>query len=501
MRALISVTDKTNIDTLAQGFEKMGIEVVSTGGTLRVLQDSGVDAIDIEEITNFPEILDGRVKTLSPMVHGGILFKRENKEHIETVKEHNIKPIDIVVVNLYDFEGALKTADEDSIIENIDIGGPTLIRSSAKNYRDVIIVTDPQDYDEILKKLENDEIDLQYRRYLATKAFKRTAYYDSMISRYFSSEHDSEFNNYIIGLKKVEDLRYGENPSQKAALYKDDFQDSLLSDVEVLHGKAMSFNNYSDLNSALELAQELGENAVVAYKHMTPCGAGIAESVYESYKKAYEGDSISIFGGIVAVNGIVDKETAKMMNEIFLEIVAAKDFTDEAFEILASKKNIRLIKVDYNKPKTKQDIRYLNGMVLIQERDITEDGYNVVTVKEPNSKEVKDLKFAMKVCKYAKSNAITVVKDGKTLGVGAGQTSRIWALESIKNNHPDVDFSGAVLASDAFFPFDDCVTFAAEMGITAIIQPGGSIKDKDSIEKCNEKNIAMVFTGNRHFRH
>ena len=501
MRALISVTDKSNIDYFAKNLEELGYEIVSTGGTLKVLKESNVEAIDISEVTNFPEILDGRVKTLSPKIHGGILYKRGNKSHEETIKEQNIEAIDIVVVNLYDFEGALLSNDPEKIIENIDIGGPTLIRSSAKNFKDVLIVTDPSDYEEIIKRLKNNEIDYDFREYLAAEAFSLTAFYDSLISRYFAKKTNTLQDKFTIGLKKVSSLRYGENPSQKANLYDDTFVNSYLSNIEILHGKEMSFNNYNDLNTAIELTSELGKNAVVAFKHATPCGVGIDNNIYDAYMKAFNADPLSIFGGIVGVNGVVDKETAKEMNEIFLEVVAASDFTDEALEILTKKKNIRLLKVDFDLEKSNMDLKYLNGKVLIQDRDTVEDGYEVVTDKSPSENQIDDLKFAMIVCKYAKSNAIVIAKDLQTLGIGGGQTSRIWALESIKNNQKDRDFSGSVLASDAFFPFDDCVTLAGEMNVESIIQPGGSIKDKDSIDKCNELGISMVFTGQRHFRH
>lgn len=500
MRALISVTDKSNIKFLGRELESLGVEIISTGGTLQVLHDCGVDAKDIEEVTNFPEILDGRVKTLSPMVHGGILYRRDNKEDLKTIKEQDIEGIDIVVVNLYDFESALKTNDSEQIIENIDIGGPTLIRAAAKNFKDVLVLTDPKDYEELINKLKNKEVDYKFREYLAAKAFSRTAYYDSLISRYFIEKTGLDSEVYTIGLKKQSKLRYGENPSQSADLYSDDFVNSYLSNIEILHGKEMSFNNYNDLNTAIELSVELGKNSVVAFKHATPCGAAIAEDIYNAYLKTYEADKVSIFGGIVVVNGVVDEKTAKLMNEIFLEVVAATNFTEEALEILKSKKNIRLLKVDLNLNKTDKDIKYLNGKVLIQDRDNGKDAFELVTNRQPNNDEINDLKFAMTVCKYVKSNAIVVAKDGQTMGIGGGQTSRIWALESIEHNY-DKDFKGAVLASDAFFPFDDCVELASKMKISSIIQPGGSIKDKDSIEKCNEKDISMVFTGQRHFRH
>lgn len=334
MRALISVTDKSGIDKLAKGLSELGVEIVSTGGTYKKIKEAGVDAIEIDQITNFPEILEGRVKTLSPYVHGGILFKRDSQSHIDTVNDLDIKAIDIVVVNLYEFQKALEKGDPDEIIENIDIGGPSMVRSAAKNHKDVLIVTDPEDYDELLERLKNNDIDLEYRQKLAMKAYNLTAFYDSVIARYFSKLTGQESKYKTYGFKKESDLRYGENPGQEAAIYDDPFTKGLMDNMEVIHGKEMSYNNYNDLNPALELAQELGENAVVALKHQSPCGVAVGKSVYDSYMKAFECDSQSIFGGIVAVNGIVDAKAAEKMNEIFLEIIAARDFTKEALEIL-----------------------------------------------------------------------------------------------------------------------------------------------------------------------
>lgn len=501
MRALVSVTDKTGIDYLAKGLSDLGIEIVSTGGTYKKISEAGIKAIEINEITGFPEILEGRVKTLSPYVHGGILYKRDNKDHIATIKEHDIKAIDIVVVNLYEFQKALEKGDPEDIIENIDIGGPSMIRSAAKNHKDVLVITDPSDYDELLKRLKNDDIDLAYREKLAMKAYNLTAFYDSLIARYFSKLTESEAKYKTYGFQRESELRYGENPGQKAALFNDPFVKGLMDDIEVIHGKEMSYNNYNDLNPALELAQELGENAVVALKHQSPCGVAVGNDIYDSYIKAYECDSQSIFGGIVAVNGLVDAKTASKMNEIFLEIIAASDFSKEALDILEKKKNVRLVKVNFDNESVREEIRYLNGKVLVQDKDFGEDIVEIVTDKKPNDSQIKDLLFAQKVVKYVKSNAIVVAKDMKTLGCGAGQQSRIWALESIKDHFKGRDFKGAVLGSDAFFPFPDTVELAHQMGISSIIQPGGSIKDKDSIDKCNEYEMAMVFSKSRHFKH
>lgn len=501
MRALISVTDKTGIEELAKNLSDLGIEIVSTGGTYKKISDAGVNAIEIDQITNFPEILEGRVKTLSPYVHGGILYKRDDENHINTINEHDIKPIDIVVVNLYEFQKALEKGNPEDIIENIDIGGPSMVRSAAKNHKDVLIVTDPGDYDELLQRLRNDDIDLAYRQKLAMKAYSLTAFYDSVIARYFSKLTGEESKYKTYGFEKENDLRYGENPGQEAALYNDPFVKGLMENIEVIHGKEMSYNNYNDLNPALELAQELGENAVVALKHQSPCGVAQKDTIYESYIKAFECDSQSIFGGIVAVNGIVDEKTASKMNEIFLEIIAASDFTDEALEILTQKKNVRLVRVNFDNETVKEEIRYLNGKVLIQGKDFGEDEIKIVTDKKPSEEEIKDLLFAQKVVKYVKSNAIVVAKDMQTLGCGAGQQSRVWALESIRDHFKNRDFTGAVLGSDAFFPFPDTVELAHEMGIISVIQPGGSIKDKDSIDKCNEYGMSMVFSKSRHFKH
>lgn len=505
-KALLSVTDKTGIEDFAKGLEELGFEILSTGGTLIKIKEAGVSAKGIEEYTGFPEMLEGRVKTLHPKVHGGILYKREEESHAEMVKEHGIEAIDLVCVNLYDFEGVLKEkAPREEMIENIDIGGPTLIRSSAKNYKDVLIVTDPDDYGEILSKLKSGKVEEEYRMKLAMKAFSNTAYYDAIISRYFQDETGEKSKYFAVGMKEEGRLRYGENPKQEAAHYKDPYVDSYLSEYEILQGKELSFNNLNDLNTAAALCGELHKQGgiyAVGLKHATPCGVAKGDSVYDAYEKCFKADEVSIFGGIVAINGTINEKTAKKMNEIFLEVIAAKDFSKEALKEFAKKKNTRILKIDFDKMPVNMDIKYLNGEVLVQQADLEEDDkWDVVTEKSPDIEESLDLQFAMKVCKYVRSNAIVIVKDGVTLGIGGGQTSRIWALESIFNNHPDTDFRGSALASDAFFPFADCVKTAAKNGVASIIQPGGSIKDGDSIKACNEEGIGMVLTGSRHFRH
>lgn len=505
-RALISVTDKTGVVEFAKGLEKLGFEIVSTGGTLSKLQSEGVKAIAIDEVTGFPEILDGRVKTLHPMVHGGLLYRRDNANHVETVEKMNIKPIDLVCVNLYEFEKALRNHKPlDEMIENIDIGGPSMIRSAAKNFKDVLIVTDPSDYDSVLKAIEEKGDDFDFRKNLAYKAFSKTGAYDAMISRFFAGICNDEFPDILnISLKKVEHLRYGENSQQKANKYEDSYVEKSLLDYEQLHGKEISFNNVNDLYGAVALVREFKDQIVTAaIKHSTPCGVAIGESGYDSYMKAYNADPQSIFGGIVATNYKIDKETAVKMNEIFLEIVAAPDFDEEALEILEKKKNLRILKLkNIDARDAKYDIKYLEGKVLVQDLNtVMFDELKTVTEAKPTDEQIKDMEFGMRVVKYVKSNAICIVKNGVTLAIGGGQTSRVWALENAIHNNPDKDFNGAVLASDAFFPFNDCVKVAHDAGISAIIQPGGSIKDQDSIDLCNEYGMPMVFSGYRHFRH
>ena len=505
-RALVSVTNKEGVVEFCQGLENLGFEIVSTGGTLKKLTEAGVKAIPIDDVTGFPEMLDGRVKTLHPMVHGGLLYRRDLEEHVKTVNEHGIKPIDLVCVNLYEFEKALKAGKPMAeMIENIDIGGPSMIRSAAKNFKDVLIVTDPKDYDKVLEAIANDTTDYEFRLNLAYKAFSTTGAYDAMISRYFANVVGDEFPDTLnISLKKVEHLRYGENSQQKANKYEDPFVQKSLLDYEQLHGKEISFNNVNDLYGAVAVVREFGDQIVTAaIKHSTPCGVAIGQTGYDSYMKAYEADPQSIFGGIVAVNYKIDKATALEMNKIFLEIVAAPDFDEDALTVLKKKKNLRILKLTNLEAKeAKYDIKYLEGKVLVQELNTKMiDEMKVVTNKVPTESQLSDMEFGMKVVKYVKSNAICIVKNGVTLAIGGGQTSRVWALENAIHNNQDKDFNGAVLASDAFFPFDDCVQTAYNAGITAIIQPGGSVRDQDSIDLCNKLDVAMVFSGYRHFRH
>ena len=505
-RALVSVTNKEGVVEFCQGLEKLGFEIVSTGGTMKKLVEAGVKAIAIDDVTGFPEMLDGRVKTLHPLVHGGLLYLRDNPEHVATVEKHGIHSIDLVCVNLYEFEKALRAGKPMAeMIENIDIGGPSMIRSAAKNFRDVLIVTDPTDYTSVLEAIENKTDDYDFRLRLAYKAYSTTGAYDAMISRYFAGVVGEEFPDTLnISLKKVEHLRYGENSQQAANKYEDAFVQSSLLDYDQLHGKEISFNNVNDLYGAVAVVREFGDQIVTAaIKHSTPCGVAIGETGYDSYMKAYEADPQSIFGGIVAVNYKVDAATATEMNKIFLEIVAAPDYDEDALEILKKKKNLRILKLTNLQARdAKYDIKYLEGKVLVQQLNTKMiDEMKVVTEAQPTAAQISDMEFGMKVVKYVKSNAICIVKNGVTLAIGGGQTSRVWALENAIHNNQDKDFNGAVLASDAFFPFNDCVEVAANAGISAIVQPGGSVRDQDSIDLCNQKGIPMVFTGYRHFRH
>ena len=503
-RALISVSDKTNIVEFAKGLEKYGFEIISTGGTFTYLKNNGVACISIEDVTHFPEILEGRVKTLHPKIHGGLLSKRGNELHNKHVAENNIEYIDLVCVNLYPFEATVKKegVSEEEIIENIDIGGPSMLRSAAKNFNDVTVVTDIRDYDRILNELENGGITLATRRLLAIKVFNTTASYDAAIANYFNKADNLIPEKLTLSYTLEDTLRYGENPHQKAYHYVQDNNESYaLQNAVQLHGKEMSYNNIQDASAALDILAEFDEIACVAVKHMNPCGVAIGKDVFEAYSRAYDADPVSIFGGIVAVNGVVDKATAEKMHSIFLEIILAVDYEDEALEILTKKKNLRIYKLSERNNNHEQQIKSVRGGILVQDfNSELAESYEVVTDKQPTKEQMSDLEFGLKVVKHVKSNAIVVVKNGQTLGIGAGQMNRVGSCK-IALEQAGALADGAVLASDAFFPMRDSADLAAEYNIAAIVQPGGSIRDQESIDACNEKGVAMLFSKIRHFKH
>ena len=503
-RALISVSDKTNIVEFAKGLEKHGFEVISTGGTYTHLKNNGVSCISIEDVTHFPEILEGRVKTLHPKIHGGLLSKRGNELHNKHVAENNIEYIDLVCVNLYPFEATVKKegVSEEEIIENIDIGGPSMLRSAAKNFNDVAVVTDINDYDRVLSELEQGGITYETRRALAIKVFNTTASYDAAIANYFNKKDKLVPEKLTLSYNLQDSLRYGENPHQKAYHYVQDNNESYaLQNAVQLHGKEMSYNNIQDASAALDILAEFDETTCVAVKHMNPCGVATGSSVFEAYSRAYEADPVSIFGGIVAVNGKVDKETAEKMHSIFLEIILATDYDEEALEILTKKKNLRIYKLSEKNNNHEQQIKSVRGGILVQDfNDKLADEYESVTEKKVDESQQRDVEFGLKVVKHVKSNAIVVVKDGQTLGIGAGQMNRVGSCK-IALEQAGEKARGAVLASDAFFPMRDSADMAADYGIAAIVQPGGSIRDQESIDACNEKGVAMVFSKIRHFKH
>lgn len=497
-RALISVFNKDGILDMARFLSDRGVETISTGGTYRHLKENGIKVIEVSEVTGFDEILDGRVKTLHPYIHGGLLAVRNNKEHMETINNKGITPIDMVIVNLYPFFDKVNTdISFEEKVEFIDIGGPTMIRSAAKNFQDVVVLTDVNDYSEVKKQIsENGDVDFNTRRHLAGKVFNLTSAYDAAISSFLLG--DDTYNEYLsLSYKKMMDLRYGENPHQSAAYYVSTTNPGAMRDFIQLNGKELSYNNIKDMDIAWKVVWEFEETTCCALKHNTPCGVAVSSNVYDAYIKAYSCDPVSIFGGIVAFNKRVDKKTAQKLIEIFLEIVIAPDFDEDALEVLKTKKNLRVIKCNV-KPSSKVELVGVDGGILVQERDnALNSELNYVTEKKPSEEQMDDLIFGMKVVKYVKSNAIVVVKDGMAKGIGGGQVNRIWAAIQALDRAKD----GVVLASDAFFPFSDVVEKANEYNIKAIIQPGGSIKDQASIDACNKFGISMVFTGIRHFKH
>ena len=567
-RALISVSDKEGIVEFAESLQKFGVEIISTGGTARVLRESGVNVKDVSDVTGFPEMMDGRVKTLHPKIHGAFLGLRDNEKHQRAMRTHNIEPIDLVVVNLYPFEETIENKDVTlaEAIEQIDIGGPAMIRSAAKNWRDVAVVTDARLYDRIISEMEetNGSLSLETRQTFAALAFTKTSYYDTIISEYleeqlsdeqfsevekldpmkedplyqmileneefaeddedelfeddefedvdFSSNghaaavKDEEFSDSMtVDLVKTADLRYGENPHQKAALYEQ-YESSGIAQAEVLHGKEMSYNNYVDADAAWRLICDFESRACAIIKHTNPSGVGVGATNLEAYQRALATDPVSAFGGIVAFNRTVDAAAAHAVNEVFTEVVLAPDFDDDALEIFKEKKNLRVLRVEKTEMQESLEFRTISGGMLVQHLDIkqiTADDLNFVTKRKPTDEEVRALLFAWKVCKHVKSNAIVFANEFQTVGVGAGQMNRVDSVRiaAMRAEKTALEIKNTVLASDAFFPFRDNVDEAAKFGISAIIQPGGSVRDGEVIQAADEHNLAMVFTSYRHFKH
>ncbi len=515
-RVVISVSDKEGISNFAKGLKEFDVEIVSTGGTAKQLRDAGVKVMDISEYTGSPEILDGRVKTLHPKIYGGVLALRDNDAHLQQMAENNLEPIDMIVVNLYPFEEVIKKEDVDfkEAIENIEIGGPTMLRAAAKNYQYVTIVTHPEDYKELLKELKKNKgsISPETNFKLAVKAFSYVSRYDAEISNFLGAiDQNGEKTKFppslTIHLDKKMKLRYGENPHQEGSFYvQSGFEEPCISNSIQLQGKELSLNNIYDTDAALEAVKDFSETACVVVKHSNPCGVATDESVVNAFLKAKACDPVSSFGGIVAFNREVDELTASELAAMFLEVVIAPGFSEKALEILSSKKNLRVMKTPNLPLKSNAglDFKKVIGGALIQDRDTgidkDFDNMKVLTKRKPTDGELSALKFGWKVCKHVKSNAIVFAREGQTVGIGAGQMSRVDSVK-IATIKAELPTKGAVLASDAFFPFRDGIDEAVKAGITAIVQPGGSIRDQDIIDACDEHGIAMVFTGFRHFKH
>ena len=516
MKALISVSDKTGVVEFAKGLVALGWEILSTSGTMKLLKESGVPVTSVSDVTGFPEICDGRVKTLHPKIHGALLARRDIPEHMKELKDNDIETIDLVCVNLYPFRETIAKPNvtmEDAV-EHIDIGGPSMLRSAAKNWESVTVVCNPADYGTILSEIKaGGNTTRETRLKLSAKAYTHTAEYDMAISTYMRAQAglpEKLFLEYDL----KQELRYGENPHQEAKFFASTVKEPFsLATAEQLNGKELSYNNIQDANATLNIAREFDEPFCVGVKHMNPCGSATGKTIAEAWKKAYEADKTSIFGGIVAANREIDLETAQMLKPIFLEIVMAPSFAPDALELLCTKKNLRVLKVDMSKDNTvRKQYVSMNGGMLVQDRDINTKPVaadQCVTELKPTVDQLADMEFAWKIVKHVKSNAIVVAKGGMTYGVGAGQMNRIGSAEialkqaqnTLKEEGKDIMTEGLVLASDGFFPFNDCVALAAEYGIKAIVQPGGSIRDEDSIKLANEKGITMLFTGERHFKH
>ncbi len=509
MRALISVSDKRGIVEFAKSLKELGWDIIATGGTMTKLREAGIEVINISDVTGFPEICDGRVKTLHPKVHGGLLGRRDLADHMAQLEANGIETIEMVCVNLYPFEATIakEGVTLEDAVENIDIGGPSMLRSAAKNFRDVTVVCDPDDYEKVLAELRaNGHTEYETRFKLSAKAYTHTAEYDSHIATYMRKQAGLD-EKLFLAFDAVQSLRYGENPHQEAMFYRAEEEVPFsVAYAKQLGGKELSYNNIQDANAALQLVREFDSPFCLGLKHMNPCGAAIGETIKEAWEKTYEADKVSIYGGIVAMNRPLDAETAKLLKPIFLEIVMAPKFEPEALEVLASKKNLRLLEVNMEKSDKKQK-QYVGvtGGLLVQDADleckeITEE--MCVTEVKPTAEQLVDLNFGWKVVKHVKSNAIVVVKNGATAGVGAGQMNRVGSAHIALEEAKAAGLTeGLVLASDGFLPFDDTVELASKYGVTAIVQPGGSIRDEDAIKKANEKGITMLFTGMRHFKH
>lgn len=508
-RALISVSDKTGIVEFARGLHELGVEIISTGGTMKTIAEAGIPVKSVSEITGFPEMMDGRVKTLHPKIHGGILAIRDNPSHVKAMEEHGIGGIDLVAVNLYPFRETVAKPDvtREEAIENIDIGGPSMVRAAAKNYKYVTIVVDPRQYQEVLDRIKTDSLTEDFKFELSRKAFLHTGLYDCAIAGYMTKEITGEKDGlpdiFAKAYTKIQDLRYGENPHQKAAFYKDPECRGGIAEARQLHGKELSYNNIVDMEAAWNLANEWKDRpACVIVKHTNPCGTALGDTALDAFRKAFDADSKSAFGGIVAMNRECDKETAEAMKPIFFEVIMAPRFSKEAVELLSAKKNIRLIEVENTEEKELQ-LHKVSGGLLIQTADgssETRQDCKCVTKRAPTEEEWEALEFAWKIVKHVKSNAIVLTGKDVTYGVGAGQMNRVGAAD-IAIAEAGEKCKGAVMSSDAFFPFGDTIEAAGKAGITAVIQPGGSIRDEESIAMADKYGIAMVFTGHRHFRH
>ena len=516
MKALISVSDKTGVVEFARELVALGWEILSTSGTMKLLREAGLPVTSVSDVTGFPEICDGRVKTLHPKIHGALLARRDIPEHMKALKDNEIETIDLVCVNLYPFRETIAKPDvtmEDAV-EHIDIGGPSMLRSAAKNWESVTVVCNPSDYSTIISEIKDTgNTTRETRLALSAKAYTHTAEYDMAIATYMRAQaglNEKLFLEYDL----KQSLRYGENPHQQAKFYSSaEVEPFSLATAEQLGGKELSYNNIQDANATLNIAREFDEPFCVGVKHMNPCGSAVGKTIAEAWRKAYEADKTSIFGGIVAANREIDLETAQMLKPIFLEIVMAPSFAPDALELLQTKKNLRILKVDMTRDdKVRSQYVSMNGGMLVQDRDssiVPVSAGQCVTEAKPTEAQLADLDFAWKIVKHVKSNAIVVAKDGMTYGVGAGQMNRVGSAEialkqaaaTLKEEGRDINAEGLVLASDGFFPFNDVVALAAEYGIKAIVQPGGSIRDEDSVKLANEKGITMLFTGERHFKH